>query len=109
PTGGLLDRGANLTIFNLTNYTVQPLDVPPTLDTNGAPVAADANGRLALGENSGTKAGFTNNDVWTIAPNGAGTQRRFSDVPFTNLALLVIRIEHNNDGDEHTVSIQDTD
>ncbi len=86
PTG-TYDRGANLTFFN----------------TNVWGLPGNNAGRFAIGESSGTAVGQTN-DTWGFIPLGQGTQRRQSQVPFTNVALIVIRIDHHDDNDGLTIS-----
>jgi hypothetical protein len=84
---GLYERGANLSLFNTNVWT---------LPGNNA-------GRVGIGESSNAQPPQTN-DTWGISPLGQGSQRRQSSYPFTNQALVVLRIDHHDDNDPNTIS-----
>jgi hypothetical protein len=83
---GVYDRGANLTLFNTNVW------------------GANNAGRLAIGESSGPPPAGQSNDTWGISPLSQGTQRRQSTIPFTNVALILIRIDNHDDNDPNTTN-----
>ncbi len=89
PTG-FYDRGANFSLFNTNTW------------------GTNTSGRLAFGESSGTATGQSN-DTWGVVPLGTGSLRRQSSLMFTNLALVVVRIDHHDDDDPTTTTASTND
>jgi hypothetical protein len=78
---GTFQRGANLSTFNTEIWSV------------------NTSGQLSIGENSGNPPAGVTNDTWSFAPLGSNARRRAStNIFFTNLVLVVIRIDHFDDG-----------
>ncbi|HMP82364.1 MAG TPA: hypothetical protein PKA41_06610, partial [Verrucomicrobiota bacterium] len=95
-------RGANFVLYNFRDYCASDSSVT-NVSVPDVQLARDQNGRIGWGRASG--ANTEANQWWQLISSGSGSQviRATNEsgtlaVPFTNLALIVVRIEHYNDG-----------